>query len=99
MRSSMRFLSRHGRQDDPPTQPRDTYTVVVHAEEGGYWAEVPELPGCASQGVTIDELLANIVDAIQGCLAVHLEDEGPHVRHNVFTMNVPVDYPSDAVPA
>lgn len=43
--------------------------VVVHeAEEGGFWAEVPAIPGCASQGDTMDELLANIQEAIEGCL-------------------------------
>lgn len=79
----------------PPPDTQETYTVVVHKEDGGYWADVPELPGCASQGETVDELLENIVDAIQGCLAVHFEDEGTHVRHGkVFTMNVPVSYPS-----
>jgi predicted RNase H-like HicB family nuclease len=45
--------------------------VVVHeAEEGGYWAEVPALPGCASQGDTHEELIRNIREAIEGCLAV-----------------------------
>ena len=40
--------------------------IVVHeAEEGGYWAEMPALPGCASQGETMDELLANMREAIQ----------------------------------
>jgi predicted RNase H-like HicB family nuclease len=42
--------------------------VVREAEEGGYWAEVPALPGCASQGETMDELLANMREAIQACL-------------------------------
>jgi predicted RNase H-like HicB family nuclease len=43
--------------------------IVVHeAEEGGYWAEVPALPGCVSQGETMDELLANIREAIQAWL-------------------------------
>jgi predicted RNase H-like HicB family nuclease len=43
--------------------------IVVHeAEEGGYWAEVPALPGCVSQGETMDELLANIREAIQARL-------------------------------
>jgi predicted RNase H-like HicB family nuclease len=47
--------------------------VVVHeAEEGGYWAEVPALPGCASQGETMDELLANVREAITGWLAVEV---------------------------
>lgn len=45
------------------------FKIVVHeAEEGGFWAEVPAIPGCASQGETMDELLANIREAIAGCL-------------------------------
>ena len=48
--------------------------VVVHeAEEGGFWAEVPALPGCASQGETMDELLSNIREAIEGCLSVDVK--------------------------
>jgi predicted RNase H-like HicB family nuclease len=43
--------------------------IVVHeAEEGGFWAEVPALPGCVSQGETMDELLANMREAIQAWL-------------------------------
>ena len=43
--------------------------VVVHeAEEGGFWAEVPALPGCASQGETMEELIANVREAIAGWL-------------------------------
>lgn len=42
--------------------------IVVHeAEEGGYWAEVPAIPGCVSQGETMPELLTNIRDAIEVC--------------------------------
>ena len=45
--------------------------VIVHpAEEGGYWAEVPAIPGCATQGETMDELLENLHEAIEGCLSV-----------------------------
>jgi len=48
--------------------------VVIHeAEEGGYWAEVPALPGCATQGDTFEELLQNLYEAIEGCLAVEVE--------------------------
>jgi predicted RNase H-like HicB family nuclease len=43
--------------------------IVVHeAEEDGFWAEVPALPGCVSQGETMDELLANVREAIQAWL-------------------------------
>ena len=43
--------------------------VVVHdAEEGGFWAEVPALPGCVSQGETMDELVTNLREAIAGWL-------------------------------
>ncbi|HEX6732608.1 MAG TPA: type II toxin-antitoxin system HicB family antitoxin [Pyrinomonadaceae bacterium] len=45
--------------------------VVVHeAEEGGFWAEVPAIPGCATQGETFEELLKNLYEAVEGCLSV-----------------------------
>jgi len=48
--------------------------VVVHeAEEGGYWAEVPAIPGCATQGETFEELLQNLYEAVEGCLAVAVD--------------------------
>ncbi|MCC5830703.1 MAG: type II toxin-antitoxin system HicB family antitoxin [Phycisphaeraceae bacterium] len=48
--------------------------VVVHdAEEGGYWAEAPSLPGCATQGDTFEELLANLYEAVEGSLAVDIQ--------------------------
>jgi predicted RNase H-like HicB family nuclease len=49
--------------------------VIVHeAEEGGFWAEVPAIPGCAGEGETMDELLANIHEAIEGCLSVDVAE-------------------------
>lgn len=48
--------------------------VLVHtAEEGGYWAEIPALPGCVSEGDTWDEMLANIREAAEGWLEVSAE--------------------------
>lgn len=48
--------------------------VIVHpAEEGGYWAEVPAIPGCATQGETMDELMENVQEAIEACLSVDVE--------------------------
>jgi predicted RNase H-like HicB family nuclease len=48
--------------------------VIVHeAEEGGYWAEVPAIPGCATEGDTFEELLQNLYEAIEGCLSVDVE--------------------------
>ena len=47
--------------------------VVVHeAEEGGFWAEVPAIPGCATQGETFEELLHNLYEAVEGCLSVDI---------------------------
>ena len=49
--------------------------VVIHeAEEGGYWAEVPSIPGCATQGDSFDELLSNIYEAVEGCLSVDVQN-------------------------
>jgi predicted RNase H-like HicB family nuclease len=43
--------------------------AIIHvAEEGGFWAEVPAIPGCATQGETREELLANLLEAVEGCL-------------------------------
>jgi predicted RNase H-like HicB family nuclease len=45
--------------------------VIIHtATEGGFWAEVPSIPGCATQGDTFEELLQNIYEAVKGCLSV-----------------------------
>ena len=45
--------------------------AIIHpAEEGGYWAEVPALPGCITEGDTMDEVLVNLKDAIEGWLEV-----------------------------
>ena len=49
--------------------------VIVHeAEEGGYWAEVPSIPGCVTQGESFDELLTNIYEAVEGCLSVDVQE-------------------------
>ena len=49
--------------------------VVVHeAEEGGFWAEVPGIPGCATQGESFDELLSNLYEAVESCLSVDVQD-------------------------
>jgi len=49
--------------------------VIIHeAEEGGYWAEVPSIPGCATQGEAFEELLSNIYEAVDACLSVNIKD-------------------------
>jgi len=58
--------------------------VVIHeAEEGGYWAEVPAIPGCASQGETLEEVTENIHEAIEGCLTVDI-----HPTHNTVGQRI-----------
>ena len=45
--------------------------VIIHdAEEGGLWAEIPALPGCVTQAETMDELITNIYEAVEGCQGV-----------------------------
>ena len=49
--------------------------VIVHeAKEGGFWAEVPSIIGCATQGETFEELLKNLYEAIEACLSVDIQD-------------------------
>lgn len=59
--------------------------IVIHeAEEGGYWAEIPAIPGCVTQGETFDELLTNIYDAVEGCLSVDVQNIPVTGRHKVM---------------
>ena len=52
------------------------YSIVVRgADEGGFWVEVPALPGCYSQGESIEETLRNVEEAIELYLQ-GLKDDG-----------------------
>jgi len=47
--------------------------AIIHkAEEGGYWAEIPAIPGCVTQGDSFEELLKNIYEAVEACLSVDI---------------------------
>lgn len=47
--------------------------IIVHeAEEGGYWAEVPAIPGCMTQGENLQELIKNLYDAVEACLSIDM---------------------------
>ena len=41
---------------------------------GGYWAEVPAIPGCATQGDSFEALLSNLYEAVEGCLSVDVRE-------------------------
>ncbi|MGP8247631.1 MAG: type II toxin-antitoxin system HicB family antitoxin [Bryobacteraceae bacterium] len=66
------------------------YAVVIHEDpEGGFWGEVPALPGCYSQGETVDELKHNIREAIAGVLEV-LKEQGQEPDLNIQILDVAV---------
>ncbi len=60
---------------------------MFEAEEGGFWGEVAELSGCAAQGETLDELMANARDAIETFLEAMAED-GQSAPHDRFVANL-----------
>ena len=63
--------------------------VVMHeSEEGGSWAEVPAVPGCATQGETLEELLANIYEAVEGCLSVDIDEPRAGSRDRILEIAV-----------
>jgi predicted RNase H-like HicB family nuclease len=63
--------------------------IIVHeAEEGGFWAEVPAISGCATQGDSFEELLENLYEAIEGCLSVDVEN--PSDSENSRIMEIAV---------
>lgn len=50
-----------------------TIKALVFEEDGGYWAKVPSMPGCYTQGDTMEELVANLKEAID----LYLEPDPP----------------------
>jgi len=44
------------------------FQAIVHEEDGKYWAEVQELPGCFASGKDLDELTEALIEAIQMCI-------------------------------
>ena len=63
--------------------------VVVHeAEEGGFWAEVPAIPGWATQGESMEELLRNLQEAIEACLSVDVAEPQPDDKRRILEIAV-----------
>ena len=63
--------------------------IVVHeAEEGGYWAGVPAIPGCATQGDSFEELLSNLYEAVEGCLSVDIGETADSAAGRVVEIAV-----------
>ena len=62
------------------------HAIVHKAEEGGFWAEVPSIPGCATQGETMDELRSNLREAIEGCLSVPVAAPSKHPDDQVIEL-------------
>ena len=67
-----------------------SFAVEIHQEaSGGFWGEVAALPGCYSQGETVQELLVNLREAIAGTLEV-MKEEGTEPESNVQILEVAV---------
>jgi len=49
-------------------------TIIHKSEEGGFWAEIPAIPGCVTQGDSFEELPKNIYEAVEACLSIDVED-------------------------
>jgi predicted RNase H-like HicB family nuclease len=63
--------------------------AVVHkAEEGGYWAEVPALPGCVTQAESMDELRRNLREAIHGWLEAGTPDSSENQETEILELAV-----------
>ena len=62
--------------------------IVHEAEEGGLWAEVPAIPGCATQGETLEELTRNLHEAIEGCLSIDVVETRPGGKQRILEIAV-----------
>ena len=52
----------------------------MRPRRGGYWAEVPAIPGCATQADSFEELLSNLYGAVEGCLSVDVREIPPRAE-------------------
>ncbi len=62
--------------------------IVHEAEEGGFWAEVPAIPGCATQGDNFDDLLKNLHEAVEGCLSIDVDSIQKSDKDRVIEISV-----------
>ena len=66
-------LSRQKEVHDAEKYPMKLKVVIHEAEEGGYWAEVPAIPGCMTQGQNMQELIEHLYEAVEGCLSIDMD--------------------------
>ena len=68
----------------------ERYAAVIHEDpEGGFWAEIPALPGCYSQGENIEELMENLREAITAVLEV-MREQGRQPEGNIQILDIAV---------
>jgi predicted RNase H-like HicB family nuclease len=66
-----------------------TLKAIIHkAEEGGFWAEVPALPGCITQGETMEELRTNLQDAIKLWLEAGELEATENEEHQILELAI-----------
>jgi predicted RNase H-like HicB family nuclease len=68
-----------------------SYLIIVHPDEdSGFWTEVPALPGCGSQGETVEEAVEMTTDAIQGYIESLKKHgiEAPKERNVAVTVTI-----------
>jgi predicted RNase H-like HicB family nuclease len=76
---------------------RFTVILTPDEEDGGYVAECPAIPGCVSEGDTVEETLANIKEAIEGCLESLASRQEPMPREgSVIVASVDAEAPEAA---
>ena len=58
------------------------FKVLIHEEKNGeLWAEVPAIPGCATEGENLEDLLRNVHEAIEACLSVEINQTNEPDEH------------------
>jgi predicted RNase H-like HicB family nuclease len=68
----------------------EKFAIVIHEDaESGFWAEVPALPGCYSQGESVGELMVNVREAIAGVLEV-MKERGARPEANIQILDLAV---------
>lgn len=67
---------------------RYTFTAVITPESGKYYARVPDIAGCVTTGKDLEDAVAQITDALSGCLVVW-EDQGLSIPSATAQKDIP----------
>ena len=84
------MFARHGTKPDGGSAMKVTAIVHHEEDEGIYWAEVPALPGCITQGSTLEQLQERLTEAATGWVEAHNIHAEKNTPEGTTTMEIEI---------